>query len=169
MTAIAKALGFTGSSSVLKKIEAICPDIKDRLAINAPSKDTTSEANTKVGKKATKVASEKKTVAAPQGSSAKDEGERLCPYRTGSKYSAIWLALWQHRKTGVTRKVLIEEITSSNPEMSDPKTCDFALTVVASPTLDGSAHRSADKAADFYWVEKGAGGFLKLHLRERKA
>ena len=129
-------------------------------------KVTTSDTKSKVKK--AKVAFGKTKVATPQASPIKDEGERLCPFREGSKYSAIWLALWRHRKTGVHRKALVEEITSSDPKMSDPKTCEYAITVVASPTIAGTANRSADTGADVYWVEKGEGGFLKLHLRERK-
>jgi len=37
--------------------------------------------------------------------------------------------------------------------------------VVISPTKDGSAHRSANKAANTYWVERIGDGLLKLHLR----
>ena len=42
------------------------------------------------------------------------------------------------------------------------------VTIVASPTEDGEAHGSAGHAVDYYWVEKYAGGLLKLHMREHK-
>ena len=182
LTQIAKHLGFKGSvsGSVSKRIRLLVPDVADLLAANKTviNGDVTNDRASKVvtsgkakGKKAAKVAAKKpavKAVAKPQV--AQSEGERLCPFkREGTKYRAIWLALWKHRQTGVTRKVLVEEITSSDKKFADPKTADFAITVVASPNEAGGAHRSANKQADVYWVQKGDGGNLKLHLRAAKA
>lgn len=146
LTGISKAMGFKGSvsGSVAKRLREILPNIDGMLAANKDGK---------------KPAGKAKPVA-PQ-----DEGERLCPFRSTSKYAAVWLALWRSRQTGVTRKALIEEITSINKNFADPKTANFAVTVVTSPSEDGKSHRSASRAGDAYWVEKSEGGNLKLHLR----
>jgi len=104
-----------------------------------------------------------------QSQAAEDEGERLCPFRTGTKYARIWLGLWRHRQTGVTRKALLEEVTSADKKFADARTCDWAITVVASPTQIGTAHKSvAGKHSDLYWVDKGVGGCMRLRLRDRK-
>jgi hypothetical protein len=94
------------------------------------------------------------------------DGARLCPYRAGSKYAAIWQALWRSRKNGITRKALIEQVTASDERYADPKTCDYAVTVVTSPTRTGRGHKSATGGGR-YWVEK-TGGVYKLSLRRRR-
>ena len=155
LTGIAKMLGYkSGSSAILKKIIQAVPDIESRIASNKPAKDADGKTKGK------KTISEKL-----QAPSAQEEAEWLCPFRKGSKYAAVWLALWHHRKTGVTRKALIEEVTSADKRFSNPATCNFSVTVVASPTKDGRSHRSANKAGDLYWVQKWDGGNLQLHLR----
>ena len=141
------------SGSVARRLKELVPNIEQLLTANKAVKDGDAADRGK-----------------PQASAPQDEGERLCPFkREGSKYRAIWLALWRHRKTGITRKALIEEITTSCKDFADPKTADFAITVVASPTIEGTAHRSANRAADFYYVAKADGGNLRLHLRDAKA
>jgi hypothetical protein len=125
LTAVSNALGLgkgSVSGSVSKRLKQLVPNIAEMLAAN------------KVGKKS----ADKAKPAAPQ-----DEGERLCPFRSTSKYAAVWLSLYRHRKTGITRKALIEEVTSASKNFADPKTANFAVTVVASPTEDGKSHRSA--------------------------
>jgi hypothetical protein len=149
LTQVSKALGLgTGSvsGSVSKRLRQLVPTIDAMLAQYKGVKGEKPEG--------------KPTEATPQ-----DDGETLCPFRGSSKYAAIWMALYRHRKTGVTRKALVEEITASDKRFADPKTADYAVTVVASPTRDGGAHRSADRAGDVYWVEKSDGGHLQLHLR----
>jgi hypothetical protein len=133
------------SGAVSKRLETLVPGIKEMLAANKTAKGG--------GK--------------PEGKkpASQDEGERLCPFRSTSKYAAVWLALWRSRKTGITRKALIEEVTTASKDFADPKTANFAVTVVTSPSEDGKAHRSASRAGDAYWVEKSEGGNLKLHLR----
>ena len=170
LTQISKALGHKGtiSGAVAARIRELVPTISELLAANKDAKGGGAGGATPKVAKPAKPAASKKTADKPQVPPTQNEGERLCPFRMGSKYSAIWLSLWRHRKNGVTRKALVEEITADK-KMSDPKTADFAVTVVASPTEDGRANRSADKAGDVYWVEKSDGGNLKLHLRNRKA
>jgi hypothetical protein len=152
LTQVSKALGLgkgSISGSVAKRLRQLVPQIDAMLAENKNGKGEKPEG--------------KPTEATPQ-----DDGDTICPFRASSKYAAIWMALYRHRKTGVTRKALVEEITASDDRFSDPKTADYAITVVASPTRDGGAHRSADRAGDVYWVEKSDGGHLQLHLRAGK-
>ena len=152
LTQVSQTLGLgkgSVSGSVSKRLKSLVPSIDQMLAANKAAK----------GKPAAKA----------KPAVSQDESERLCPFRPTSKYAAVWLALYKHRKNGIARKALIEEVTSARKDFADPKTCDFAVTVVASPTKDGDAHKSASRAADIYWVEKAEGGNLKLHLRPPKA
>ena len=152
LTQVSKALRLgkgSVSGSVAKRLRLLLPTIDAMLSQNKGDKGD------KVGKP-----EGKPTEATPQ-----DDGDTICPFRASSKYAAIWKTLYRHRKTGIARKALIGEITASDKRFSDAKTADYAVTVVASPTRDGGAHRSADRAGDVYWVEKSDGGHLQLHLR----
>lgn len=179
LTQVSKALNLgkgSISGSVSNRLKQLVPDIEQMLAQNKTAKgDETGGANHKSEKKtglptAKAVAkSADKPATSPQATEMQDEGESICPFRRGSKYGAIWLSLYRHRKNGITRKALVEEIISSSNDFADKKTCDYAITVVASPNREGGFHRSASRAADVYWIEKAEGGNLTLHLRNGKA
>ena len=174
LTGVAKLLGYkSGSSATLKKITQMVPDIEARLAINTPAKDSpkvvANEAKpkaVKAGKKTAKVVpadkkpSEKKTA-------GKSEYviPDCCPYRHAagnpSGYSLVFSILFAFKDTGISKKDLVAKYMawSGKPE----KNANFDTHVVASPRQDGTAHRSASKAADVYWVER-ENDFYRLHL-----
>ena len=84
------------------------------------------------------------------------------PYRSYSSYGKLWSLLFKNKDKGISRADLIKQGMTAigKPE----KNTGFDVAVVVSPSQDGSAHRSANKAADKYWVERD-GGLLKLHMR----
>ena len=84
------------------------------------------------------------------------------PYRPLSTYHTIYEILKAHRN-GITRQELIK--LTAKKTGKDLKKAGYLVQVVVSPDADGRAHKSADLAADFYWVEKMDGGCLRLHGR----
>ena len=84
------------------------------------------------------------------------------PYRSYSSYGKLWEILFKNKDKGISRAELIKAGMTAigKPE----RNTGFDVAVVVSPSEDGSAHRSANKAADKYWVERD-GGLLKLHMR----
>ena len=147
LTALARALGYKGSVSswLRNKLKELVPDLDKRIAAN-------------------KSGETKPTASKPRTRDADKEGERLCPYKRG-KYRFIWLLLYRHRKTGISRQKILDELEKA--EVSDRKTGYYAITVVASPTREGKAHRSADRAADAYFCLK-EGENIRLVMRDRK-
>ena len=117
------------------------------------------------------VAKPVKTIKAVKGSKTdkgtnKESGENSNPdgnpYRSYSSYGKLWSILFKNKEKGISRADLIKQGMTAigKPE----KNTGFDVAVVVSPSQDGSAHRSANKAADKYWVERD-GGLLKLHMR----
>lgn len=144
MTAVVKALGYKSvCGGTTKRIRELVPDIDQRLG---------------GGKgKAKPAAKSKKS----KTLKADPEAERLCPYRRG-KYRFIWLLLYRHRKDGISREKILDKMEQAG--VSDRKTGYYAVTVVASPTESGTAHRSANRAADSYHCEK-VGSNIRLVMR----
>lgn len=85
----------------------------------------------------------------------------LNPYRRNTGYSTCFDILAFH-ENGIRRDQLVALYAKeSGKKIGNGATWD--TTIVCSSSEDGSAHSSCK--ANGYWVEKGAGGFLKLHLR----
>jgi hypothetical protein len=86
-----------------------------------------------------------------------------CPFRSGA-YAVLWQLLFDHRKTGIRRDALLKLATKhfEKPE----KNIAYDLAVVISPNSDGTAHRSAHRASDTYYVEK-TNDHLKMILRKK--
>jgi len=89
---------------------------------------------------------------------------KCCPYRKTSQYALVFAVLFSHRQKGISRQQLLQKVVaaSNRPE----KNCRFNIAVVVSPTEDGKAHPSANKAANHYFIER-INGWVKLHLREQ--
>jgi hypothetical protein len=86
------------------------------------------------------------------------------PYRRNSGYALVYDIL-ASRKEGVRRDQLIYLYAKeSGKEM---KRARWDVMIVASPNIDGTGHTSSQK--NYYWVDKGAGGFLKLHTDNKAA
>lgn len=173
LTGLAKLIGYkSGSSSVLKKLIQVVPDIEARLAINAPAKDSPIKDNAseakpklvkagKVGKKTAKVPADKKPAEKKSMGKAEYPMPECVPYRASSGYAMVWAILYAHREKGISKADLI----SAYKKMSQKAdaNCGYDVHVVISPREDGSCHRSAGKASQSYWVER-EGDFLKLHI-----
>jgi hypothetical protein len=139
-TAIAKLLGYkSGSSFIIKRIIAVCPDIKGRLAKNV------------------KTATAEKMVASPQNFPMPD----CVPFRPTSGYAMVWSILYAHRKDGIGKPELTAQYQKWCKKAD--KNCAYDVHVVISSNRDGSSHASVSKAAQCYWVERN-GDTLKLHL-----
>ena len=83
--------------------------------------------------------------------------------RMGTLYSKIFDALYLHREKGVGRPDLISEVQRATGRPK--RLVGYAVSVVTSPTEDGSYHRSAKKIADVCWFEK-EGGWIRMRLRK---
>lgn len=144
LTQVAKSLGFKGSvgSATTRKIREAVPDIGERLKANKTA------GKTKARKPKTYTRHETN------------------PYREGSAYATAFDVLAAAEEKGIIRKDLVAETArlTGKPE----KNAYFDVTVVLSPRETGEAHRSANRAADVYWVEKTDGGNVKLRLRDRR-
>jgi hypothetical protein len=139
-TGVAKSLGYkSGSTSIIKRIVAAVPDLKQRLALNAAKADA-------VAKPAGK-----QEVAIPD----------CVPFRRSSGYAVAWSILFAHRERGISKTDLIARYkeATGKPDAN----CGFDVHVVTSSREDGSSHKSAAKAAQVYFVER-AGDLLKMHL-----
>lgn len=86
-----------------------------------------------------------------------------CPFRPTASYGKLWMLLLQYKDKGISRADFIKE--GAKVIGKDVKHTSYDVAVVASPTQNGKAHPSANRAADHYWVERTEGGLLKLHLR----
>jgi hypothetical protein len=86
-----------------------------------------------------------------------------CPYRPTSAYGKLFTLLLKYKEKGISRADFVKEgaKVTGKPE----KNTGYDVAVVVSPTQDGKAHPSANRAADHYWVERTEGGLLKLHRR----
>lgn len=94
---------------------------------------------------------------------AKIENADGCPFRPTSSYGKLWSFLLKHREKGISRADFIKQ--GAKLIGKDEKHTSYDVAVVASPTKDGAAHPSANRAADHYFVERTEGGLLKLHRR----
>jgi len=138
-TAVAKALGFkSGSSSIIKRITAVVPDIKARLKANQEKHDA------------------EHTPASEAAYPIPD----CTPYRRTSGYAQVF-AILHHFRSGITKSDLLKRYQDWSRK--PVKNCGFDVHVVISSREDGSSHKSAAKAAQGYWVER-AGDLLKLRL-----
>jgi hypothetical protein len=139
---IARSLGFKGrpGSTTTAAIRKAVPDVDERIRAN--------KGDTKA----------KKPKTHPRHESN--------PYREGSAYATAFDVLAAAGSRGILRKDLVAETArvTGKPE----KNAYFDVTVVLSPRETGEAHRSANRAADAYWVEKADGGNVKLRLRDRR-
>ena len=94
---------------------------------------------------------------------AKIENADGCPYRPTSSYGKLWALLFKQREKGINRADFIKQ--GAKLIGKDEKHTAYDVAVVASPTKEGTAHPSANRAADHYYVERTEGGLLKLHGR----
>lgn len=118
------------------------------------------------GKATTKTAKPTKAKASKPAKQVKGAGiaiPDISPYRKSSAYAALWAILYNHRDIGIRRDELVKEGVRITGK-TEPRV-KFDTAVVASPSKDGSAHPSANRAANSYWVERIGDGLLKLHLR----
>jgi hypothetical protein len=110
--------------------------------------------------------SKKKPVAKQKPRAKKDTYSipDCCPFRPDSSYATVFSVLYAHREKGMTRDNLLSELQRISTKKE--ALLKFDISVVTSPSHDGTAHRSANKAANSYYVEKGEGGNLKLVMRK---
>ncbi len=83
--------------------------------------------------------------------------------REGTLYSKIFDVLYLHRKDGIGRPQLITEVQRATGRQK--RLVAFGVSVVTSPTEDGSFHRSARRIADVCWFEK-QNGWVRMRLRK---
>lgn len=83
--------------------------------------------------------------------------------REGTLYARIFDALYLHRKDGIGRPQLITEVQRATGRPK--RLVAFGVSVVTSPTEDGSFHRSANNIADVCWFEK-QNGWIRMRLRK---
>jgi hypothetical protein len=133
------------------------PTSKNEKPATKPNKPSKSEKPAKTASKPVKT--QKQSV---KGSGSEPDSSGKC-YRPTSSYGKLFALLLQHKEKGIRRSDLVKEgmKVCQKPE----KNILFDVAVVVSPAKDGSAHRSANNAADHYWVERLEDGLLKLHLR----
>jgi hypothetical protein len=86
------------------------------------------------------------------------------PYRRNSGYALVYDILASHIE-GMRRDQLIYLYAKESGK--DMKKARWDVLIVTSVNEDGSGHPSSQRYA--YWVDKGAGGFLKLHMDNRAA
>jgi len=86
----------------------------------------------------------------------------ICPFRQTSSYAKVWAILHAHRQQGMTRPNLIAEAVKATGKPA--KNIGYDVAVVLSPKEDGTAHKSANRAADRYFVIR-TGDNYRLHLR----
>ncbi len=176
-TAVAKKLGYkSGSSGIIKAILKVVPDLRERLqALNDADKagkaDEVDEADEvektdDVGEvdeadKADEADKPDAPVIVKPASPSAYPIPDCVPYRKSSGYAQAWAILYAYRNEGITKKEFVAkyQAATGKPE----KNCGYDCHVVASSHEDGSSHKSAEKAAKSYWVER-ADGLLKLHL-----
>ena len=144
MSQVVRALGYKSvCGGTTARVKAACPDIGERL---------------KAAGKGHGKAKGGKGKAYPRAESN--------PYRPGSAYAAAYDVLFAAGDKGIPRQDLVKEVARLTGKTEQRAYYD--CVVVCSPTKDGKAHRSADKAADVYWVEKSDGGNVRIRLRDRK-
>jgi hypothetical protein len=95
----------------------------------------------------------------------KGKAGKVCPFRDGSCYAILWGILFDN-PTGITREALIREGVQRTGK--DSKLVGFSVGVVLSPRIEGNAHPSVNRAADYYYVER-IGDVYRLHLRQTAA
>ncbi len=140
---------------------------KAKVAKKAKGKPNKAKAATGKAKKAKGPAKAKKPAkASKQPKPSKGAGIAVpnnSPFRATSSYGKLWSVLFDHRDKGIRKEELVKEGIRivGKPQ----RNILFDVSVVISPSKDGSAHRSANKAANSYWVERIGDGLLKLHLR----
>jgi hypothetical protein len=136
-----------------------------------PSKKVTAKPTASAKKTAAKPKATKPTKKVGKPSAAKASGTAslkvpdVCPFRESSAYGKVWTVLYNNREKGITRTRLVEEAVKVTGK--PPKNAMYDIAVVTSPDKDGKAHRSANKAANHYYVEKSEGGRLKLVMRKQ--
>jgi len=161
LTEVARSLGFKGrpGSTTTAAIRKAVPDVDERLKANKAGKGakpgTAEAATAKKPKAAVKANWEKAYPRHPSN-----------PYREGSAYATAYDILADAGEKGIVRKDLVAEAARLTGK--DERRAYYDVTVVLSPRETGEAHRSANRAADAYWVEKADGGNVKLRLRDRR-
>ena len=86
-------------------------------------------------------------------------------FREGSAYATAFDVLAAAGGKGIERSKLVEEVARLTGKSI--KKSYFDVTVVASSRQDGRSHRCIARAADSYYVDRTAGGWLKLVVRDR--
>ncbi|OGV59051.1 MAG: hypothetical protein A2283_03670 [Lentisphaerae bacterium RIFOXYA12_FULL_48_11] len=157
LTDISKSLGYKGSvsGSLSKKIKALVPEIDKLLKTNIILQELTCPATTPIPKN-------------PLWKSPAKSPVRKCkyprhpknPYRQNSGYGLVFDILASH-KDGLRRDQLVSLYSKASGKVVG-KGASWDVAVIVSPDEDGSKHRSAKEG---YYVEKGCGGFLKIHFR----
>lgn len=142
-----KTVRADGKGKKPKAGKAKAPKVVKSAKLKASGKADKSE---KAGMTAKKVASK-----------ADGDVPEVCPYRPTSSYGKLWTILHAHPQ-GITRPDLIEQGVKATGKPA--KSIGYDVAVVLSPKEDGTAHRSANKAADRYYVVR-TGDSYKLHLR----
>ncbi len=141
-TAVAKALGYqSGSSSIIKRLIAAVPDLRERLAANL-AKEAKAETET--------VPANPASVKIPDN----------CPYRRMSGYAKVFSILCAN-KGGMNKRDLIKRYMAWSGKTE--KNAGYDVHVVLSPRENGSSHRSASTASQSYWVER-KNDWCRLHL-----
>jgi hypothetical protein len=159
-SATVSAVGATNQGAMEKKDAKATKEIKSA---------GTSKGKTSKGKpaaktvKAAKSAKTGKVQKLGKSSAAKIKNTDGCPYRPTSSYGKLWALLFKHREKGISRANFVKQ--GAKVIGKDEKHTAYDVAVVASPTKDGAAHPSANRAADSYWVERTEGGLMKLHRR----
>ena len=167
VSGIWKSLGNTAniSSSTVKKIKLLVPDIQSRLETNKgkptdkpgvpvkASKVVASVTKPTVPTKPTKATTTVKAKPVKESKptrKSKYPRHLQNPYRPGSSYG-IAFDILASKKDGISRDQLINLLAKENGK--DIKHAAYDLSVVLSPSesVNGSRHRSAK---DGYWVKK---------------
>ena len=85
------------------------------------------------------------------------------PYRRCSFYSLAFDILAAH-PDGLRRDTLVRLYCKESGK--DMKRAMWDVSIVSSPNQDGTGHSSSQRF--YYWVQKGAGGFLRLQIDDKR-
>jgi len=158
---LGRLLGYKKiSGDMTKRIKTLLPGIEKLLKGNKVLKELTVPVPTTTIPKNPLWKSPTKSPAKVIVRKSKYSRHPKNPYRENSGYALCWDILSAH-KNGLRRDQLVDLYSkASGKEIGKGASWDVA--VIVSPNEDGSKHRSAKEG---YYVEKGCGGFLKIHFR----
>ena len=140
LSAIARSFGYrAGSTSILKRITALVPDVSSHLIANRAKHE------------------DSKIIPSP----ADYPIPECTPFRKSSGYSKIVAILFAHKSTGINKHDLIAKYRSWSGKSE--KHALFDVQIVISSKEIGVSHKSISKAAQHYWVER-RNDFLQLKL-----